>query len=949
MTNNKIEENFLEKIKYTFLEYFYIFGINSEIIFSNILYNQNTIEEKNKQIKPVLISKFPPFNKSTNINENIILQNCFSDFNLIEYICPKNEIFHFSLNNNLENNEKIYFTCLLFYEPLSLYYECKKYHNSLNNSNLKNEENMLKGNSLNSIFIPKIICLSSLYPFPEEKSKILKGLLRYVFSCDNITFPIEKIIENLMLEIPLPPKGLYKIKYKNNFLFQDDIIFKLNPLNNLQVHSYKMQYIFSFSLGSIIEIIKYIILEIPILFFCKNKEKLTNVVHTFLSLIYPLKYQFFCISILPKINYALIENVKCFIFGINLQYNKNFFFEYNIDIGNKKILICDIDSGKIQKLFSKENLYQKFILNDIKIKQKNTIKNKENNEINVQLPSQETNKLKSRLEDLLKNNKLKINPNSDEYNEDICFEISDSFFFYFVSILSFYNDYLFNDEKEIKEICLKIKKNNYNLSDIWKDKEFFDKCKIEEKDFYELLFQTKIFQNLIIRKYYHNEQEENLNLLLFDEVIVLKKNKKSKSSKKKKTGFLDLKNFYYKQTYEAPIINNFSNEERKYITRNILNLSKYYQTFNHKTKIFNYFVFPKLIYDNFFFDKIYFNNNLNFPPSNLRSEYISTIKEINQYISIKSIYKGELINIFNYDISQICFEKEIFNYIILTWLNFFSMTFYYCRNEEKYYRFYEMLEIINKTLIYYDNSTISYLFNSIFEYGNEYMTLKLYEIIKNKNYTHFSYLINKLEEKNINEPSQKEVSFINPDLGIKVFKHNEKLQFDEFKKEDKINKRILDFENEKNEGEIIFDKNIICEKCKSKIDIIVFTLIYIQNNKKNYTFNCINCKQEINPKIKVKYNNKIETFNLCSPWYLYNVYSVKLIKENGLKLDLKKFRNENKNIFWNCIWYFGINALSFSIFLEYENKKNHENNKNEIPSFCELKIDNKVIDINYSK
>ena len=77
--------------------------------------------------------------------------------------------------------------------------------------------------------------------------------------------------------------------------------------------------------------------------------------------------------------------------------------------------------------------------------------------------------------------------------------------------------------------------------------------------------------------------------------------------------------------------------------------------------------------------------------------------------------------------------------------------------------------------------------------------------------------------------------------------------------------------------------------------------------------------------------------------------STEIIKEYGLKLDLKKFRNENKNIFWNCIWYFGINALSFSIFLEYEDKINHENNKNEIPSFCELKIDNKVIDINYSK
>ena len=108
----------------TFLDYFYIFGLNTETILSNYLYNLSKYEGEHDKIKPTLISKFPPFNKThSNIDENIILQHCFPEgFKLIEHICPpKNEIFHFSLDNLKYKNKKIYFTCLLFYEQLSSY------------------------------------------------------------------------------------------------------------------------------------------------------------------------------------------------------------------------------------------------------------------------------------------------------------------------------------------------------------------------------------------------------------------------------------------------------------------------------------------------------------------------------------------------------------------------------------------------------------------------------------------------------------------------------------------------------------------------------------------------------------------------------------------------------------------------------------------------------------
>ena len=956
----------------TFLDYFYIFGLNTETILSNYLYNLSKYEGEHDKIKPTLISKFPPFNKThSNIDENIILQHCFPEgFKLIEHICPpKNEIFHFSLDNLKYKNKKIYFTCLLFYEQLSSYLECKQNYDNLNikndmndkenlfelsknyvthmhsnpnikkdyhsfnelftikenNNNINNQEiKISKENYFNSIYIPKVICLSSKCPFPEEKSRILKLLLRYILDKEERNFPIEKIIENLMLEIPFPPKGKYGFIYGLNNI---EILIKQCPLNKNQILSYKMQYIFSFKLNEIIHIFKYIILEYPILFFSNNKEKLTNVIEIFISLLYPLKYQYPYISILPKINSAMIENEECFIFGINQRLNTKILESFNLNLLNKYILLCDIDLGKINLLCDKINPLKLIKLNDLKklefniINGKNEIvlseeinKENHNNIQNINLPFYYTDKLQTRLEELLKNNQLKINPNSDEYNEDISKEIQQIFFYYIVSILNSYNNFLYNEENEVKDICKKIKCNNINLNDLWKEKEFYDNIKNEEKEFYKTFFKTKIFFDFLKRKYYHEFNEEELEFLYFDEKIVFKRNK-TFFSKKIKPFFLNSISLNIENIKKIPEYNNFNDKEIKYISNNTLLLSKYFQKYDKSKSLFHYFIFPKLLYDNIFFNKKYFNNQLNYPSLQYQKEYSTLLNNIILNKDYSEFYNGIFIKQFHYNDSNIYFKNEISDSIFLIWFIFFSMTFYYNQTIEKKILFYEMLENLNK-FSFKDNIIYSIIFNCLYKYGTEYMLIKFYNII-NPNYIHYSFLTSKLEKKTLQKSFTKKLSIASSDITYYKAIDNDKLfELDEEIKK-KLKKRTFGYENE----EICFQSKLICNLCNTEFDLTLISMRFDSLNKKLINCPCPKCKNEINTEIKVKLGNyKIDKFKLFSPWYIYNYYCQKLLDENGLKLNLKKFRKENKNIFWNCIWYFMIKGLNYDILLEYKEK-----------------------------
>ena len=1029
--NNNID-NLKLSLNNTFLDYFYIFGLNSETILSNDLYNYNQYEGEHDKIRPSLISKFPPFNKTkSNIDENIILQHCFPiGFKLIEHVCPpKNEIYHFSLDNLKNDNNKIYFTCLLFYERLSLYYEYKKYYDMLNsdfyldieendinfklnqsivnneyhskklfkdddaisshsldfnnNNQFKREQNLrlneivttrlsftskrktlklLKENFFSSIYIPKVICLSSKIPFPQEKSILLNLILNYILNNNEVKIPIEKIIESIMLEIPFPPKGIISFNYTLN---NTQILIKQTPINRIQIYSYKMHYIFCFSVKNIIFILKCILLEYPILFFSKNKEKLSNIIETFILLLFPFKYQYPYISILPNLNTSMIENEKCFIFGINQLFNKkkeaSIFESFNIKLLNKYILICDIDNRVIYTKCDNKDPLKKINLKDLKsIEKKDNNQNDEiilSQEINtenhesinhkIKLPEHYTSKFRNRLEELLKNPNLKIDCNSNEYNEKICIEITNIFFYYIMTLIMNYNNYLYNYENKIKEICERIKTKTITLNDMWNIKEFNNNIKNEEKEFYNCLINTKIFKNFLERKYYHQNGEKELEFLFLDQQIVLKKNKNF-FSRTIKTFFVNSNTFEHKLNKNiSPKINIFSNEENDFILNNEILLSKYFQKYNKQS--FHYFFFPKLLYDNIFFEKKYYNMELNYPSTEYYNDYNNLIKNVLSLKEYREFYNGLFIKQYHYiDLNQ-TYPNEIADCIFIIWLRFFSMTFYYIDFIEKKILFYEMLNNLKK-VNFIDNQTLSLLYNSIYKYGTDTMLIKFYNTIKH-NYIHYSYLTNKLENnKMIKKPISKKFSISTSDKYNKYiiyYKQDENKQLFELTNDiiKNLKKRTFKEENK----EIKFQINIECPYCKNRFALMKIITSFELMNKKNKMFFCPiqNCNKEISPEIKVKYGeNIIEKIKIYSPWYILNFYCSELLEENGLKLNLKKLR-KNKTLFWNCILYFTIKGLNIDILLEYKDNNISKKENSFNYNICDyLNQENENEDIN---
>ncbi len=64
--------------------------------------------------------------------------------------------------------------------------------------------------NMSKMYAPKCICLVSLYPFFNEQTRILKGILKYSRK-KKIKKPIELVIQNLIIDVPCPPKGLWKV------------------------------------------------------------------------------------------------------------------------------------------------------------------------------------------------------------------------------------------------------------------------------------------------------------------------------------------------------------------------------------------------------------------------------------------------------------------------------------------------------------------------------------------------------------------------------------------------------------------------------------------------------------------------------------------------------------------------------------------------------------------
>ena len=1005
----------------TFIEYFYIFGAN-EITVRKEDFFLNKRFTKPGYLKMQVISKFPPFEKpNSNIDENVIMSHCFpTGFNLLKLEnpndFPKHECFHFSLENlnSLGNDDKrIYFTCLLFYEKLYNYYEMLiriKKHSKSKSGKLKS---ITKDTKLlmDKYYIPKAICFSSFVPFPNEEKYLLTKLLLYVNGMtkgveNNLIIPVDKLIEKIVLGIPRPPKGKFYVTYKNKNCIipnsENDYDIKQRELNQYNYYSYKMHLIFMFKPEDIMEIIKCILMEIPILFFSKSKEKLTNVFESFLFLISPFEYQYPHVSILPDINSGIIEMAKSFAFGINYEWVdsdpkkniKNYFERLHLNVFNKLIKIVDIDH-RVLINYPKEIKEQRILLfndlgeynsnNDVyQYQYKSKVINYDscNKTENIELPIHYIAKFKKRLHEFLDNNKMM----TSDCNLALNRKIGEDYFYYFlVCVFQNYNKYLYNTEEETKRICKKINEmkneDEIPVEFLCKTKEFLSEFKAGDDQFLNIFFQTKIFKNFLIRKYLNNEVDKFI-FLHFDETILSKRNR-SFFKWKIKTEFLESKILQATHCYGVDETKPFGQEEYSFIKSHLDELINYYQKFDINEGLFKYYLFPKLLFDNNYFKKLYI------PPKffdkflyQQMQDYKNSIKSLEQPKYFK-IYDGDLIVRHLYDMKNELAKDEIKNDIFLLWLRIFCLTFYYCEPKEKIIRFVEMLENIKK-VIYLRDNILSLLLITIKKYGDDDMTIKLFEKIKFFNYNQFAYMANKLFSPNIREPPQiKELSIANSKLCISYFKDREddpKIFDLNIKKIDYILKhRTFWGDGIEGKSEKIKFENPVCPKC-NKVNSLKKLLTSFEKMDKNMNLKCIHCNNlvefSVNIKLGEKDNGEEIEISIYNPYYLYNVLSTQLIKIYGNKIDLSKFRTLYTDFFWNCILNFKLAGLSCDMLLKYnklykvkveeeekvenvndkkKEKKNKEKNKNnkkdkddnKIKKFNNLEIAKNIIDLNF--
>ena len=963
-----------------FIDYFLVVGVEPNIFLNRWLYDSD-LETLNKDYKnklePKIISSFPQFEKHTISFDESILLHCFPNgYKLIQTSKrPQPKLFSFILDNNYFNLNypQKYLTCLICYESIAQYrmlYEQNK-HLPKNEENKKKYENItendydkIRNTTKNKdIYIPKCLLFMSLCPHFGEFEKILIEIYNYSQGIKyintptivqtpekkseeinlkditniEINIPIDKIIENLLIELPIPPRGFSTVEYSLN---DEKQIIAQSKMNELPLVNINLKRLFiDFEVKEILDIYNTLFLEGRILFFSKYIELLNIYIYGFLSLLYPFQYQYQIVTILPEKNFEIMESITPFIAGINQPYEKDFFDKRDFTLSDS-ILIVDIDKGCIEmcnevnkfpefpknprknieknlilivnkylkeEIKSKKQILGKSARESINLPSSVIIKNnevKKKNTLRASVRKPRTNKAKVTIMD--ENDDVFSNFNID-YNFNK--EVNEVFFNFNASLLGNYSKFLNLDFYSSNIMpCLEI---------LFKVDAFLKEVPQTEKDFYErFVSETQLFGDFLYLRMIPKNNKEKIRILRFDEKIM--ENTSSLFNRSSdKIIFTNCKEYEFTDKYEISKPRKLTEKEittfEKLKTRKIL-LNYGIITSEKKDNIINFYypVFPKLTTKLFFYQ----NAGEYYPPQNSWNE---SIESANEYVISKSHLGGVSFR-----------QNDMKNYVYLCWMQMWAMTFWYCEEKEQNYRFQELLKVLDKTSCH-EMEIFNLLFETLSKYGkNDNMILKLYAILL-KLHLNPSLKVHKIVM-NIIDKKQLEGNF-----NEKLQKILEKDKSVIYEKKD-FRKRV--FRSKYYEDNILTESIIFfafdnCVDCQNPIDLEKISKNFEQMSRDLVWTKCPSCNEPLLPKILIQFGKEINkngelkknTSNLAnvvlfSPYILKVNYSTILLKNFGVKLDVEELMPKYSGIFWDSLWYFKLNGLEYDFMLPYERDSN---------------------------
>ena len=929
---------------------------------------------------------------------------------------PKTKVFSFILDNNYFNLNfpQKYLTCLICYENILKYKELyDAYKEYMKENNKIEEKNEIKENFENvnkninkfdesidnidinqNIYIPKCLMIMSLYPYFAEFEKILTEIYKYSLIKENekeklainwevqknenladdfikidkseekqqkkefkidmnkIVVTIYKIIENLLIELPVPPRGNFKVQYT---LINQERELKQNLMNELPLVDINLKKLFTFDVKEIVKMYHNLFLETRILFFSENIQSLNMYVFGLLSLLYPFQYQYQVVTILPEENFTIIESITPFIAGINMPYRKDFFEIRDLTLSDA-ILIVDIDNTQIDfvnktsdipefpkgyKKTLEKNLqtiktkYFKDMNNSKLSKHRNTKLKKVNqstilNKNSAALPDNSfsastiksevhMNKSKTLINDKQKEMLDSIQELDDDevddlyspygdFNIDFEFnkEVHELFFNFNANLLSGYNKFL--------NIEFYSSNNAPCLEVLFKVNEFLGQVSSSDRAFYDkFITETQIFGDFLYLRMIPKNTKEKIQILAFDEKI--NENSASVFYRPPPSVFINSREYDFVNVYKVQKPRQLTKEEIEFYQKkeNKIKLLNYGMIIKEKNGeiIFEYPTFPSLT------TKYFFKNNISeyFLPNPLNEN----VESINTDIVSKSHLGGVAMRLNDMD-----------NYIYLCWMQMWAITFWYCDQNEKRYRFQELLKVLNKTSSH-EMEIFNLLFEALSLYGEDYMVLKLYDILLtlhlNPSFKVHNIVMKLLDKKkfegNIKENLQK--SFKDE---LKNIYNNKNFRKRTFKS--KYYGNIVT-------DEIMFYAFDSCINCQQDIDLESISMNFKEMNRELSWTQCPNCQASILPKLTVQFGKetnkngkmkqnscKLDNVVLFSPFFLKDNYNSVALRAVGVKMDVEDLMLKYNNIFWNSLWYFKLKHLEYDFMLPYEEGINKE-------------------------
>ena len=870
------EKNFFT-IDNNYIEYFFEIGIRPDIFDNNEIVPEITLEELNSKLKPKLICKFPYFDK-----ESISI-----DSSIIDFVFPKEfkaitstkkpdcEFYSLMLDKPLNNNDNKYkyIGCLVIYEVFNSY---KKLYDTYKEDEFYEKDTTSKTKEeFKNIYIPKALCLVSLYPNINKFESILRCIYELVSKGKN--YFIDDIIERLICQTPKIPRGI-----KNIFLKIGDKNINLSEtkLNELITVNVNLKNIFSLlKIEKIVDIFKLMLYETKMIVFSSKKEEITNFILSFTILLKPFTYQYRILSILPKIYYYFLEDSSPCIFGVNELYSPNFLAENNLSLGND-CLICIVDlDNKDYYLLNKQ------------------IKNV------PAIPEHLKDKLDKRTKEYIKNSK-KTGDRNEDYQE------------------IFYR-FMYNLLKDYPKYLTKNFSGSNKLQDMFDKQGFINNQSNGEKEFYEQIINSQMFQNFIEQRFMPKDTKEKIEILLFNEKINVKHAKKKIFRANKileQNVLLTSKDFDYGK--EPEIIDllgkspfTLLNKEtiiffdKDKINKEIC-MPRGYMASEGKSKnelYFYYYIFPELLSEKIF----KYNCNNYYIPQNYNLSILKKSEDIIRLCSIR--FEDNLKNK----------SGELLNDVYISYIILFSLSLSYLDKDERKPRFNNLLQILSK-IDKSDMEVIELLFNFLIKLNEEELAAQLYTLL-NQMHINLTWGIFFIMAK-IFHKGQKMYSTISKDLKYSLISRN--MQNIKFRKRSIKLPGVDDYILGE---EIFFDVFGTCLHCNNNMNLerICEELSPMDIDKNNNRFKCrcgdwnlqkLNFKigaELYNPNITNNHSSRKEGVILLSPTNLKKKLMQILISLKDKKFDIDNFRKKYPEEFWNSVWYFKLKEIDISFMLPY--------------------------------